>query len=80
MSLSSDQLEKLQKWMNNKGLNPTCPVCNENKWSTGDVISAPVFDKGGFQIGGPTVPMVQLICNNCAYVRLFAAVPIGLVD
>ena len=79
MSLNSEQLGKLQSWLNAKGVAPNCPACGQNKWTVGDVISAPVFSGGGLNIGGPTVPMVQVICGNCAYVRLFAAVPIGIV-
>ncbi len=56
-----------------------CPVCNDNNWVIGDIVASPVFRMGGFQIGGPTVPVVQVICGTCAYVRLFATVPIGLV-
>lgn len=79
MALAQDQVDKLQLWINKKGVKPSCPTCGQNNWSVGDIIAAPVFAGGNFNIGGPTVPMVQLICGNCAYVRLFAAVPIGLV-
>lgn len=79
MPIDQEQLNKLQSWLNSKGVNPNCPACGHSKWTVGDVIAAPVFAGGGFNIGGPTVPMVQVICNNCAYVRLFAAVPAGVV-
>jgi predicted nucleic-acid-binding Zn-ribbon protein len=79
MSLTQDEIGKLQSWLNAKSVSPNCPACGQNKWTVGDVIAAPVFGGGGFNIGGPTVPMVQVICGNCAYVRLFAAVPIGIV-
>lgn len=78
MPISQEQANKLQSWLDTKGVRPSCPACGTNNWAPGDVIAAPVFAEGGFRIGGPTVPMVQLICANCAYVRLFAAVPIGL--
>lgn len=79
MPIDQEQLGKLQAWVNSKGVNPACPACGHRQWTVGDIIAAPVFAEGGFNIGGPTVPMVQVICNNCAYVRLFAAVPAGLV-
>jgi predicted nucleic-acid-binding Zn-ribbon protein len=78
MPINQEQATKVQSWLNTKGVTPNCPACGRNNWTTGDVIAAPVFAEGGFNIGGPTVPMVQVICGNCAYVRLFAAVPIGL--
>ena len=80
MPLNQEQIKKVETWLNSKSTtSPNCPFCNHNNWSIGDVIAAPVFASGGFNIGGPTVPMVQVICGNCAYVRLFAAVPIGIV-
>ncbi len=79
MPLDQAQQQKLQGWMNSKRIRPQCPACGANQWAHGEVINAPVAVQGGIAIGGPSVPMVQLICGNCAYVMLFAAVPIGLV-
>ena len=79
MPLDQNQLNQLSAWTNSKGVNANCPACGRNNWSTGDIVTSPVFTKGGgISIGGPQIPMVQLICGNCAHVRLFAAVPIGL--
>ena len=78
MAINQEQATKLQAWLNAKGITPNCPACGRNNWIPGDVIAAPVFVEGGVSIGGQTVPMVQVICGNCANVRLFAAVPIGL--
>ena len=69
---------KLTNWINSHGISSDCPACGKNNWAAGQIISAPTMAGGGMQIGGPTVPMVQLICGACAYVMLYAAVPIGL--
>lgn len=81
MPLSQDQLSTLQNWMVSKGVRSTCGTCGTGtQWSTGEIVMAPVFSGGGMNIGGENVPMIQVICNNCAAVRLFAAVPMGLVS
>jgi len=81
MPLDAAQQQKLQSWMNTKRIQPQCPACGaHNKWVPGDIISSMPFTPGAITVGGPNVPMVQLLCANCAYVMLFAAVPIGLVQ
>jgi len=82
MSLNQEQTRKLEKWLNSKRAfgSENCPICGYNDWKPGDIVVAPVRSGGGTRLGGPTVPMVQLICGNCAYVLLFAAVPIGIVE
>jgi predicted nucleic-acid-binding Zn-ribbon protein len=79
MPISENQLRKLNSWLKSKNVSMICPSCGHNEWSAADVVVAPVF-AAGMVIGGPTVPMVQLICKNCAYVKLYAAVPIGLLE
>lgn len=80
MALSQAEQQRVQSWLNTRGRQHSCPVCGANNWSIGDVVSAPIYTNGGVQLGGPSVPMVQLVCSNCVYVRLFAAKPIGLVS
>ena len=57
----------------------TCPSCGHNDWSAGGIVVAPTF-RQGIVIGGPAIPMVQLICKYCAYINFYAAVPIGLME
>jgi len=78
MPLTPEQQKKLQNWLSSKNVTPNCPSCGGRSWSIGDIISSPVLTSGGTAIGGRTIPMVQVICNNCGFVRLYAAVPIGL--
>ena len=80
MPLSEDQRQKLRKWLEEKKATPSCPSCGQNNWSLGEMVAALPFESGGVRIGGPTVPMVQLVCGNCAYVRFHAALPIGLIE
>lgn len=74
------QSAKLNAWMNSKCTQHNCPSCGRNQWGLGMVIAAPEATSEGLSIGGPSVPMVQVICNHCAYVKPYAAVPIGLAS
>ena len=80
MPLSQDQVNRAQSWLNAKGVRAECHACGRNNWAVGDIVAAPTYSAGGIAIGGPSVPMLQVICANCAYVRLFAAVPVGLAS
>lgn len=81
MPLNDQQTQQVSQWLNSKkSYDFACPVCNSKNFSVGDIVMAPSFSGGGMAIGGPGVPMVQVICKNCAHVLLFAAVPIGLMS
>jgi hypothetical protein len=78
MPLDQSDLQKLNRWLAERGVNPICPSCGRNQWSVGDLIVAPSFREGNIDFGTQLIPMVPLICGNCAYVRMYAAVPIGI--
>ena len=80
MPLDQNQINKVNAWMNSHGVNNNCPACGRaNMWQIGDVVAPPVMIGNNINLGGPSVPMVQVLCGNCAHVMLFAAVPIGLI-
>ena len=49
-------------------------MCGSGEWETGEIVSGKSVDDSG-----NVLPMVQLVCGNCGYVMMFAAIPIGLV-
>jgi predicted nucleic-acid-binding Zn-ribbon protein len=73
MPLSHEQAHKLEEWMNSRGVNRNCPMCGSGEWETGEIVSGTSVDNTG-----NVLPMAQLVCGNCKYVMLFAAMPIGL--
>lgn len=80
MPLNQEQNQKVQDFLSKKVGNFNCPICNNNKWETGDIISAPIMDESGnMSMGGKQIPMVQLICGNCLHIELFAAAPMGII-
>lgn len=76
--LSEVQKEKLRNWLNDKDANPRCVSCGAEEWGVGEIVSAPILDLDGDPQDDSHVPMVQLVCTNCSYLMLYAAVPIGL--
>lgn len=78
MPLDQAQQQKVQEWWASKGVNPDCPSCGRNHWEIGEIINTPVVVPTGMALGGG-VPMVQVACTHCYYIRLYAAGPIGLL-
>jgi hypothetical protein len=79
MPMDQSQLNKVQSWCSSKGVTNTCPMCSHyaGGWSVGEIIAAPTLVGGGVNMG-QVIPMVPVTCTNCAFVRLFAAMTIGL--
>lgn len=71
----SINLEKLQKFFDEKNANKGCPMCGENSWSVrtggGRIIGVtlPQGD-GSSDLYMQGIPMLALSCKNCAFVRL----------
>ena len=79
--ITQRQRAKLQAVWTEKSINPVCPSCGKSRWQAGDIISPVVMNEDGSQrMGGDAIPMLQVICESCFYVRLYAAVPLGLLD
>jgi hypothetical protein len=76
MPMTPAQQSALAAWCKTRNVVSNCLACGTNNWAIGEIIAAPSQTKGGSSIGGPSIPMVQLVCKHCACVRLFAAVPI----
>ncbi|HKP51751.1 MAG TPA: hypothetical protein VJ183_03770 [Chloroflexia bacterium] len=81
MALDQAQQRLLIEWMERKKISTQCPACDtSHDWLPGDIVAAPVFKPGGLHLGSDLTPMVEIICDNCGYVRFFAAAPIGLYE
>jgi hypothetical protein len=80
MGLDESQKQKFRDWLQSKSARPKCASCARNEWGAGEIISTPILDDEGNVVGDSHVPMVQLICTNCCYVMLYAAVPMGLTQ
>lgn len=80
--LSKKQRDKFIDWLKTKGPQGKCTVCGSNSWTIGNHLLSGmiVSDTGELSIGGTIYPAAFVVCNKCAYVRQFMAVPIGLVE
>jgi predicted nucleic-acid-binding Zn-ribbon protein len=78
MPLTPAEIQKIENWVTSKKLNPTCPSCGEKTWTPLDIISANTVTAKGTTIGAKSIPMVQIACSNCGFIKLYAAVPMGL--
>jgi len=79
-TLSADEKQTIQKWLTSRMKDTRCPVCGSTSWTIGDqtVIATPVGAGGSVNLGGKIVPLVQLVSNECGYVRHFMAIPMGI--
>lgn len=82
MSLTPSQQETLSNWMDARGVRTQCPAClSLSGWTQGNLVGSYEVTGGGFRVSADSLtPTVQMICNNCAHVLHFAAVPIGLYE
>ena len=78
MPLTDAQLQLLEVWMRGKGVRRECPACGHAGWAAGDIVRPPIYVPGSVSIAGSSVPVLQLICTNCAYIMAYSAVHIGL--
>jgi len=80
MSLTERQKQTIQQSLSAKKVRASCPMCNAQQWQLWDdmVAATPTQPGGGMAIGGPHVPMIQLVCTNCGFVSHHAAAVLGI--
>lgn len=79
--LSESDKRQIANWLNERARSNHCPSCGSNNWSMGDdLFNLMPYTGGGMIIGGPTYPVVFLVCNHCAYVRQYMAMPMGIFE
>ena len=79
MALTDKQKKTIHKNLEQKSRG-ICPICGQNAWSIQDEIVSTTTASigGGMAVGGPFVPMVQVICNNCGFVAHHAIATLGI--
>jgi len=77
MKLTDEQLKKSKEWFDSKGINLTCPICSSHKLSpVPELTFQPIFHRGGVVIEEQSVPLIQVVCSDCAHVLNFSAMMI----
>ena len=73
MPLTEVQERRLVDWCTARGICATCPMCGNNDWTTGEIVAPP----GGAQaFDQEAAAMIQIVCDHCRLVMLFAAAPV----
>jgi len=81
MSLSQEKRDELAKILSGKGVKAICPMCGNNSFNVGAAyFNNPLQDSlESFNIGGPSVPTVPIICTKCGFVSQHAVGILGLL-
>ena len=72
MPLSESDQEKVSKWLSSKVDHHVCQTCGGEVWAVGDLVFLPLAERGKVQ------PLVVVQCVNCAGVKLFDSVSLGI--
>ncbi|SCZ67706.1 hypothetical protein [Epibacterium ulvae] len=79
--LTQEEKDQVGDWVASKATNSNCPVCDHNSWAVGDyLVQNPAYVPGSSKPGRASYPAAMLMCSHCAYLRLFMAAPMGLLD
>lgn len=78
MPLGDAQKQQINAWFNQKGVKPDCESCGHSDWKAGHIIVAPGYPADNEAAMREPMPMVQLMCGHCGFVRLYAANLLGL--
>ena len=81
MPLDEEKTQKVKNFLEDNVGHFSCSICNSSNWQIGNMVSPPIMsNEGNINMGGQSIPLVELICNNCYHVEFFAAKPIGIFD
>ncbi|AMV12876.1 hypothetical protein SDA97_05340 [Legionella pneumophila serogroup 1] len=72
--LSKDEGEKLVLYLKEKWKGKSCPMCQTGNWIVqGNCFQLTEYNANAFVIGGPVIPIIPVICNNCSNTLLINA-------
>ena len=79
MALTKPQRETILTALKAK-IDGPCPMCRQTTWTLGDEVVAAMATglQGGIAIGGPFIPMIQVVCNQCGFVAHHAIGALGI--
>lgn len=66
------QQEKIQKWMNDKHPKFCCSSCQQNERFSAGMMAYSTYLNGSTITESPSPAMIQIICEDCYHVSLFA--------
>jgi predicted RNA-binding Zn-ribbon protein involved in translation (DUF1610 family) len=80
-NLSSEEKQKIIDKLSEKGANHPCPRCTSKNFTILDGYFAQPIQPSltNLMFGGPSVPSVVIVCNNCGYMSQHALGMLGLL-
>lgn len=80
--MTSEEKQKIIDTLSSKGANQPCPRCGRDKFILMDGYfnqSLQNSVSANLTLGGPSVPSVAIICNNCGFISQHAIGILGLL-
>lgn len=79
--LSDQQKKEIIEVLDKKGVRLPCPRCGNREFLLVDGYFNQTIqtDLNGLIIGGPSIPTVATVCNNCGYLSQHAIGVLGLL-
>ncbi len=81
-TMSSNEKQKIVDALSKKGANLPCPRCNTKNFTLLDgYFNQTIQQKltADLVLGGPSVPSIIVVCNNCGYISQHALGVLGLL-
>ena len=73
---TDEEQQAIRAWIRERLGELTCPLCNHNNWTLGDVRGR-IF---GDPASGLGYPVVVLVCQRCAYTLTLNAIVMGIEE
>lgn len=78
--LNKEEADKLVAYLKEKWKGKSCPMCQTGNWIVQDnCFQITQYNAVAFVIGGPVIPIIPVICNNCSNTLLINAILAGVI-
>lgn len=75
MSINDENKKKFIEALKQKGVSSTCPMCSRKDWILAENYTPLLLQplEGVFNLGGPMIPAISLVCKNCGHIALYSS-------
>src|SRR5437773_604356 len=79
--LTAEEMQRAQTWLNGAWTTARCPYSGHTVWEIGDVLVGTTGFQpgGGLLVGGPTYPLLTVMCSGCGHTVFVNAIKAGVV-
>lgn len=79
-TLTEEEVNKAIDWLNEKGKDWKCAVCQTDAFTVSNIVNLNVSLGEGVMLGRSYTPALMATCQNCGHIVQFSAVALGLMD